>query len=226
MHDRMFIDYYYLGCDVKHAGLVPQPGIEPALLLRGNTDLTTGPQINPHYKMFRSIHGLYPLDTSNMAPVLTIKNIFGYCQVHHGGKSCPWLRISDIYYVHICFKLFRLLQQNIMIEYLIKNRNLFLIASQGQRPSSRCQHSHDFHLRALAHSPSHCAPLVGEGLRESVWSIFFKGTNPNQYFTLVTQVPPKCPPPDIIILGLGFQYMNWEGKDGTKIESIAISFNK
>ena len=64
--------------------------------------LTTGPQISPHYKMFRSIHGLCPLDTSNMAPVLTIKNIFGYCQGHHGGKVVPeWESVIYTMYISV-----------------------------------------------------------------------------------------------------------------------------
>ena len=72
------------------------------------------------------------------------------------------MRISDIYYVHICFKLFRLLQQNILMEYLINNRNLFLTVLKA-RVQAQGANIVTFSMRALAHSLLAVPLLLGRG---------------------------------------------------------------
>ena len=128
------------------------------------------------------------------------------------------MRISDIYYVHICFKLFRLLQQNIMMEYLINNRNLFPTVLKA-RVQAQGANIVMFYMRALAHSLLAVPLLLGRCWRNLSRASFTRVLIPISTSPWWPKYLPNAHLLTTLFWGLGFQYMNW-GREGCHKYSV------
>lgn len=161
------------------------------------------------YRIFRSVPRRYPLDASNVTPVVTIKNIFRYCQGSHGGKNGPWLRTSDIQYVYglvhagCCNEISQTKQ-------LVNNWNVLLTALGARNPWPRCQHDHGFREGpSLVHDQGHLVSSHagrGRGISPEPLCKAHSHSWLHPHDLSTSQRPTSK---YRHLWRLGFQYMNW-----------------